>query len=77
MGARHLELKNVMLDFRPQDCNNLETFLNTLGGGKAFRKRKAESGKENPYSCVVLAGGRAPQERRAALQARMPVHCQR
>eukprot|EP01025_Chloroclados_australasicus_P054950 TRINITY_DN6577_c0_g1_i1.p1 TRINITY_DN6577_c0_g1~~TRINITY_DN6577_c0_g1_i1.p1 ORF type:complete len:753 (-),score=102.41 TRINITY_DN6577_c0_g1_i1:390-2648(-) len=50
------------------DCDNLEKFLNTLGGGRAFRG-KAESGKENPYSCVVLAGGRAMDERRAALKA--------
>eukprot|EP01026_Neomeris_dumetosa_P024663 TRINITY_DN2045_c0_g1_i7.p1 TRINITY_DN2045_c0_g1~~TRINITY_DN2045_c0_g1_i7.p1 ORF type:complete len:708 (-),score=131.19 TRINITY_DN2045_c0_g1_i7:97-2220(-) len=50
------------------DCDNLEQFLNNLGGGRAFRG-KAESGKENPYSCVVLAGGRAMEERRAALKA--------
>ena len=37
------------------------------GGGRAFRG-KAESGKENPYSCVVLAGARSMHERRKALQ---------
>ena len=31
---------------------------------------KAESGKENPYSCVVLAGGRSMDERRSSLQVR-------
>jgi len=30
---------------------------------------KTESGKENPYSCVVLAGGRSMDERRRALAA--------
>lgn len=37
------------------DCDNLEAYLNSLGGGKGFRG-KAEKGVENPYSCVVLAG---------------------
>jgi len=50
------------------DCDNLERFLNGLGGGKAFRG-KAESGKESPYSCVVLAGARSVEERRRALRA--------
>jgi ATP-dependent RNA helicase DDX1 len=39
------------------DCDNLEKYLNSLGGGKAFRG-KMEKGVENPYSCVVLAGWR-------------------
>lgn len=30
---------------------------------------KSESGKESPYSCVVLAGARSMDERRMALQA--------
>ncbi|GMH45072.1 hypothetical protein BSKO_13029 [Bryopsis sp. KO-2023] len=50
------------------DCDNLEKFLNEMGGGRAFRG-KVESGKENPFSCVVLAGGRSMGERRQALQA--------
>lgn len=55
------------------DCDQLEKFLNTLGGaggagGGGFRGKR-ESGKENPYSCVVLAGARSMDERRAALQA--------
>lgn len=37
----------------------------------SFRKfgGKVEKGKENPYSCCVLAGMRSMQERRANLQA--------
>ena len=53
------------------DCDRLETFLNTLGGGQARKKfkGKVEKGLENPYSCVVLAGARSMQERRQALAA--------
>lgn len=50
------------------DCNNLEDYLNRLGGTKAYGG-KMETGKENPYSCVVLAGMRAQDERRANLEA--------
>lgn len=50
------------------DCDNLEKYLNSVGGGRRFNG-KTEKGKENPYSCVVLAGMRSMQERRAALQA--------
>jgi len=50
------------------DCDNLEAFLTALGGGSGFRG-KAESGKENPYSCVVLGGARSMDERRRNLQA--------
>ena len=49
------------------DCDNLEAFFNALGGGQAWRGLR-ESGKENPYSCVVLAGARSTGERREALQ---------
>eukprot|EP00803_Ostreobium_quekettii_P004828 evm.model.scf_578.6 EVM.evm.TU.scf_578.6 scf_578:62481-70261(+) len=49
------------------DCDNLETFLNQLGGGQGFRGRR-EHGKENPYSCAVLAGARNMHERRMALE---------
>ena len=53
------------------DCDRLETFLNTLGGGQTRKKfkGKVEKGLENPYSCVVLAGARSMQERRQALAA--------
>ncbi|KAJ1483079.1 DEAD-domain-containing protein [Baffinella frigidus] len=49
------------------DCDNLEKHFNSLGGSK-FRG-KAEKGRENPYSCVVLAGWRSVEERRANLQS--------
>ena len=49
------------------DCDNLEAFLKGVGGGGGFQG-KMERGKENPYSCLVLAGQRSMQERRAALQ---------
>ncbi len=39
----------------------------TCGGG--FRGKR-ESGRENPYSCLVLAGARSMDERRAALEVR-------
>lgn len=53
------------------DCDNLERFLNGLApgrgaGGKAGGggfQGKRESGKEHPYSCVVLAGARSMQVR--------------
>merc|ERR1719343_415704 len=50
------------------DCNNLEAYLNALGGTKAYGG-KMETGKENPYSCVVLAGMRNQDERRQNLEA--------
>jgi len=49
------------------DCNNLEQFLISYGGGQKFRP-DAETGKENPYSCCVLAGMRSNNERRASLE---------
>lgn len=50
------------------DCDNLETFLCNLGGGRKFHGM-VESGKEHAYSCCVLAGMRSMQERRANLEA--------
>lgn len=50
------------------DCDNLEKFLNELGGSGSGFRGKAESGKESKYSCVVLAGQRSMEERRRALQ---------
>jgi ATP-dependent RNA helicase DDX1 len=50
------------------DCDNLESFLTTHGGGNKFRGR-VESGKEHKYSCCVLAGMRSMNERRAALES--------
>eukprot|EP00879_Flechtneria_rotunda_P016993 GHRR01017789.1.p1 GENE.GHRR01017789.1~~GHRR01017789.1.p1 ORF type:complete len:516 (+),score=173.42 GHRR01017789.1:811-2358(+) len=51
------------------DCDNLEKFLSGLAEGGGSFKGKRESGKEHPYSCVVLAGARSMEERRRALQA--------
>jgi ATP-dependent RNA helicase DDX1 len=51
------------------DCDLLEDFLVKLGGGRRFGGMKMEKGKENPYSCCVLAGMRSMQERRTNLQA--------
>ncbi|KAK9822994.1 hypothetical protein WJX81_003865 [Elliptochloris bilobata] len=50
------------------DCDNLERFLNALGGSGAFRGAR-EGGREHAYSCAVLAGARAMEQRREALQA--------
>merc|ERR1719188_728989 len=50
------------------DCNNLEEYLNRLGGTKGYGG-KMETGKENPYSCVVLAGAREQSERRSNLES--------
>jgi len=50
------------------DCNNLEDYMNRLGGAKGYGG-KVETGKENPYSCVVLAGMRNQDERRMNLEA--------
>merc|ERR1740130_1724404 len=53
------------------DCDNLEAYLHRLGGTKkaSMVGGKGESGKENPYSCVVLAGGRQHKERKDNLEA--------
>eukprot|EP00656_Telonema_subtile_P033757 TRINITY_DN3762_c0_g1_i2.p1 TRINITY_DN3762_c0_g1~~TRINITY_DN3762_c0_g1_i2.p1 ORF type:complete len:262 (-),score=84.93 TRINITY_DN3762_c0_g1_i2:8-793(-) len=50
------------------DCDNLEQHLVHMGGGRKFNG-KVEKGVENPYSCVVLSGQRANNERKANLQA--------
>jgi len=50
------------------DCNNLEQYLNGLGGTQSYAG-KMETGKENPYSCVVLAGARDVDQRRANLES--------
>ncbi|ETO25662.1 hypothetical protein RFI_11476 [Reticulomyxa filosa] len=49
------------------DCDNLEQYLVSIGGGAKFRQ-KEETGKENPYSCVVLHSGRSQGERDRNLQ---------
>merc|ERR1719188_1162578 len=50
------------------DCNNFEDYLNRLGDCKGYGG-KMETGKENPYSCVVLAGMRDQNERRSNLES--------
>eukprot|EP00753_Platysulcus_tardus_P003106 PLAT12262.2.p1 GENE.PLAT12262.2~~PLAT12262.2.p1 ORF type:complete len:1365 (+),score=723.24 PLAT12262.2:227-4096(+) len=50
------------------DCDNLEKYLVRLGGGRRFTG-KAESGKENRFSCCVLAGKRRQEERQRNLAA--------
>lgn len=42
------------------DCDNLERYLNQMGGGPKNPK--------NPYSCVCLHGDRKPAERKANLE---------
>lgn len=42
------------------DCDNLENYLNQLGGGPRNRN--------NPFSCVCLHGDRKPPERKANLE---------
>ncbi|CAG7785079.1 unnamed protein product, partial [Allacma fusca] len=42
------------------DCDNLETYLNQIGGGARNPK--------NPYTCVCLHGDRKPPERKANLE---------
>lgn len=49
------------------DCEHLEAFLNKRGGGGGF-SGKVESGKENPYSCCVLHGGKG-SDREKSLEA--------
>ena len=52
------------------DCDNLEAFLNAYSGQPTAKfTGKRESGKENQYSCCVLAGMRSLQERRTALES--------
>jgi ATP-dependent RNA helicase DDX1 len=41
------------------DCNALEDYLNQYSGGGGQKRQfrgKVESGKENKYSCCVMAG---------------------
>jgi len=69
-----LQMEQALIFCRTNfDCDNLERFLNSLGGGtlssKANGPLKRESGREHPYSCLVLAGQRSMEERRTALAA--------
>lgn len=72
-----LQMEQALIFCRTNfDCDNLEKFLNFLGGGSTLSSRagdgscvKRESGREHPYSCLVLAGQRSMEERRTALAA--------
>eukprot|EP00915_Cephaloidophora_sp_WS-2016_P002080 GHVH01002798.1.p1 GENE.GHVH01002798.1~~GHVH01002798.1.p1 ORF type:complete len:502 (-),score=51.98 GHVH01002798.1:2004-3509(-) len=48
------------------DCDTMEAYMTTLGGGRALTK---ETGTQQPYSCVVLGGKRDERERVAAVHA--------
>jgi len=50
------------------DCTNLEAYLIHCGGGRKFNAQSL-GGKENPYSCAVLAGGKSMKARRENLAA--------
>ena len=70
-------MEQCMIFARTQlDCDNIETFLLAVGGGSgkvgAGREggfKPKDSGKENPYSCCVLHGGRSAAERARNLAA--------
>lgn len=64
------KMDQCMIFCRTQvDCDNVEEFLLAQGGGGRRFAGKVESGKENPYSCVVLHSGRDQKERSANLEA--------
>jgi len=66
-----LDMSQVLVFCRTNlDCDNLQKYLVSRGGGRSTAVgKKMESGKENKYSCCVLAGARSQDERRAALAA--------
>eukprot|EP00908_Phaeocystis_cordata_P014187 Transcript_25287.p2 GENE.Transcript_25287~~Transcript_25287.p2 ORF type:complete len:497 (+),score=198.89 Transcript_25287:1190-2680(+) len=67
--AEQLQMTQCLVFCRTNlDCDNMERYLQAMGGGRGF-SGKAEKGLENPYSCVVLAGQRSMDQRRAALRA--------
>lgn len=64
------QMDQCMIFMRTQlDCDHCESFLLSAGGGGTAFKGRRETGKENRYSCAVLHGGRAPQERSRNLDA--------
>jgi ATP-dependent RNA helicase DDX1 len=50
------------------DCESVCAYLEGLGGSRGF-SGKMETGKENPYSAVMVGGAIRPQDRKANLQA--------
>ncbi|KAF8820530.1 putative ATP-dependent Rna helicase DDX1 [Cardiosporidium cionae] len=66
--AESLKMTQCLIFCRTNlDCENLGRFLTALGGGRAF-SGKAETGKENPFSCAVLAGMQTQAMREANLE---------
>lgn len=69
-----LDMQQALIFCRTNfDCDNLEKFLNCLGSPTprvtdAAGKRK-HGALQSAYSCMVLAGARSMDERRAALRA--------
>lgn len=64
-----LDMNQCLIFMRTNlDCDNMEKFLTACGGGRKFQPGRT-GGKENPYSCAVLAGMRQMHERRANLEA--------
>ncbi|CAG7646258.1 unnamed protein product [Allacma fusca] len=56
-----LKMDRALFFYRTKiDCDNLETYLNQIGGGARNSK--------NPYTCVCLHGDRKPPERKANLE---------
>lgn len=53
------------------DCDTLERFLNKMSGSSSASnaRKSATSGPQAAYSCMVLAGARTMEKRRAALSA--------
>ncbi|KAH0483715.1 MAG: hypothetical protein KVP17_001452 [Porospora cf. gigantea B] len=67
--AEKLKMQSLMVFCRTnKDCDNFEDYLLSLGGGRRFTGEVVK-GKENRFSCVVLAGKRSTEQRRAGLAA--------
>jgi ATP-dependent RNA helicase DDX1 len=67
-----LQIEQCMVFCRTNlDCDLLEKFLLQAGGGQreGGSLNKKETGKENLYSCCVLAGMRSMEQRRLALES--------
>lgn len=61
--ADELKMNSCIIFCRTNlDCDLMEKYLNSIGGNRGFAG-KVESGKENPYSCVVLAGMKQQEDR--------------
>lgn len=68
----HFQMTQCIIFCRTNlDCNNLENFLCSQETGVTQQKftKQMETGKENKYSCAVLAGMRSLNDRRESLNA--------